>query len=73
MDSRLVIWVGGLPVKIGGNLAGGIGVGGAQSGAIDETCARAVLDAIGAEQAQYSLHFAAHEGGADINALENRV
>lgn len=49
MDSRLVIQAGGLPIKIGGALVGGIGVGGAPSGAIDETCARAGLDAIGAE------------------------
>lgn len=49
MDSRLVIQAGGLPIKIGGALVGGIGVGGAPSGAIDESCARAGLDAIGAE------------------------
>jgi uncharacterized protein GlcG (DUF336 family) len=49
MDSRLVIQAGGLPIKIGGALVGGIGVGGAPSGAIDETCARAGLDAIAAE------------------------
>ena len=49
MDSRLVIQAGGLPVRIGGALVGGIGVGGAPSGDIDATCARAGLDAIGAE------------------------
>ncbi len=49
MDARLVILAGGLPIRIGGALVGGIGVGGAPSGAIDETCARAGLDAIGAE------------------------
>ncbi len=49
MDSRLVIQAGGLPIRIGGVLVGGIGVGGAPSGAIDETCARVGLDAIGAE------------------------
>jgi uncharacterized protein GlcG (DUF336 family) len=49
MDSRLVVQAGGLPIKIGGVLVGGIGVGGAPSGAIDETCARAGLDVIGAE------------------------
>ncbi|OSP53612.1 heme-binding protein [Pseudoruegeria sp. SK021] len=49
MDSRMVIQAGGLPIKIGGALVGGIGVGGAPSGAIDETCARVGLDAIGAE------------------------
>lgn len=49
MDSRLVIQAGGLPIRIGGALVGGIGVGGAPSGAIDETCGRVGLDAIGAE------------------------
>lgn len=49
MDSRLVIQAGGLPIKIGGALVGGIGVGGAPSGDIDATCARAGLDSIGAE------------------------
>jgi uncharacterized protein GlcG (DUF336 family) len=49
MDSRLVIQAGGLPIKIGGALVGGIGVGGAPTGDIDESCARAGLDAIGAE------------------------
>jgi uncharacterized protein GlcG (DUF336 family) len=49
MDARIVIQAGGLPIRIGGALVGGIGVGGAPSGAIDEACARAGLDAIGAE------------------------
>ena len=49
MDTRLVIQAGGLPIKIGGALVGGIGVGGAPSGDIDTTCARAGLDAIDAE------------------------
>jgi uncharacterized protein GlcG (DUF336 family) len=49
MDSRMVIQAGALPIRINGALVGGIGVGGAPSGAIDETCARAGLDAIGAE------------------------
>ena len=49
MDARLVIQAGGLPIRIGGALVGGIGVGGAPSGAIDAECARAGLDAIGAD------------------------
>ena len=49
MDPRLVIQAGGLPIRIGGALVGGIGVGGAPSGAIDADCARVGLDAIGAE------------------------
>lgn len=46
MDPRLVILAGGLPIKIGDALVGGIGVGGAPSGVIDEACAQAGLDAI---------------------------
>ncbi|MEP1331060.1 MAG: heme-binding protein [Lentilitoribacter sp.] len=49
MDSRLVIQAGGLPIKFAGKLVGGIGVGGAPSGAIDAECGRTGLDAIGAE------------------------
>ena len=49
MDARMVIQAGGLPVKVSGALVGGIGVGGAPSGDIDANCARAGLDAIGAE------------------------
>ncbi|WDR03245.1 heme-binding protein [Devosia algicola] len=49
MDNRLVIQAGGLPIRIGGALVGGIGVGGAPSGDIDSKCARAGLDMIGAE------------------------
>lgn len=49
MDARLVIQAGGLPIKIGGALVGGIGVGGAPSGDVDTACARKGLDAIGAE------------------------
>jgi uncharacterized protein GlcG (DUF336 family) len=47
MDPRLVILAGGLPIRIGNALVGGIGVGGAPSGKIDETCARAGVEAIG--------------------------
>ena len=45
---RLVVFGGGLPVRVGGELIGGIGVSGA-SEAQDEDCARAALAAIGAE------------------------
>ncbi|MEP7192910.1 MAG: heme-binding protein [Actinomycetota bacterium] len=41
-----VILGGGLPISSGGQVVGGIGVGGAPSGAIDKTCAQAGLDAI---------------------------
>ena len=45
---RLVVFGGGLPIRAGGALIGGIDVSGA-SEAQDEECARAALDAIGAE------------------------
>ena len=48
MDARMVIQAGGLPVKFGKALVGGIGVGGAPSGDIDAGCAVAGLKAIGA-------------------------
>jgi len=41
-----VILAGGLPISSGGKVIGGIGVGGAPSGAIDKTCAQAGLDSI---------------------------
>lgn len=47
MDSRMVILAGGLPIRIGDALVGGIGVGGAPSGKIDEVCAKAGVEAIG--------------------------
>lgn len=49
MDSRMIIQAGGLPIRIGGALVGGIGVGGAPSGDTDAACARVGLDVIGAE------------------------
>ena len=45
---RLVVFGGGLPLRVNGELIGGIGVSGA-SEEQDEICARAALDAIGAE------------------------
>lgn len=50
MDARMVIQAGGLPIKFGKALVGGIGVGGAPSGDIDAGCAAAGLKAIGAAQ-----------------------
>ena len=49
MDPRLVFLAGGLPIRIDGSLIGGIGVGGAPGGHLDEACARAGLDAISAQ------------------------
>lgn len=47
MDPRLVILGGGLPIRIGDALVGGIGVGGSPSAKTDEACARAGVEAIG--------------------------
>ncbi len=48
MDSRMVILGGGLPIVIDGQRVGGIGVGGAPGGHLDEVCAEAGLKKIGA-------------------------
>lgn len=50
MDARMVIQAGGLPVKFGKALVGGIGVGGAPTGDLDAGCAAAGLKTIGAAQ-----------------------
>ncbi|MGN6144948.1 MAG: GlcG/HbpS family heme-binding protein [Mesorhizobium sp.] len=50
MDPRMVIQAGGLPIKFGKALVGGIGVGGAPSGDIDAGCAVAGLKAVGAAE-----------------------
>ena len=42
----IVIGAGGLPIRAGGELVGGIGVSGAPSGQIDERCANAGVEAI---------------------------
>jgi uncharacterized protein GlcG (DUF336 family) len=42
----VVIGAGGLPIRAGGELVGGIGVAGAPSGQTDERCAQAGFDAI---------------------------
>ncbi|MGV2980507.1 GlcG/HbpS family heme-binding protein [Camelimonas sp. ID_303_24] len=50
MDARMVIQAGGLPIKFGKALVGGVGVGGAPTGDIDASCAMAGLKAINAAQ-----------------------
>jgi len=50
MDARMVIQAGGLPIKFGKALVGGVGVGGAPTGDIDAGCALAGLKAINAAQ-----------------------
>ncbi len=42
----LIVSAGGLPINIGGNILGGIGVSGAPSGETDEKCAKAGIDAV---------------------------
>lgn len=46
MADKILLLGGGLPIMIEGELAGGIGVGGAPGAHLDEACARAGLQAI---------------------------
>jgi uncharacterized protein GlcG (DUF336 family) len=48
MNDRVLILGGGLPIEIGGEVVGGIGVGGAPGVHLDDACAQAGLDSIGA-------------------------
>jgi uncharacterized protein GlcG (DUF336 family) len=48
MNDQMLILGGGLPIEIGGEVVGGIGVGGAPGAHLDDACAQAGLDAIGA-------------------------
>jgi uncharacterized protein GlcG (DUF336 family) len=48
MHDQILILGGGLPIEIGGEVVGGIGVGGAPGAHLDDACAQAGLDAIGA-------------------------
>jgi len=48
MNDRILILGGGLPIEIGGEVVGGIGVGGAPGTQLDDACAQAGLDSIGA-------------------------
>jgi uncharacterized protein GlcG (DUF336 family) len=48
MNDDILMLGGGLPIEIGGDVIGGIGVGGAPGGHLDDACAQAGLDAIGA-------------------------
>ena len=49
MDPQLLILGGGLPIVVNDAVVGGIGVGGAPGGHLDEACAQAGIDAILAE------------------------
>lgn len=48
MNERILILGGGLPIEIGGEVVGAIGVGGAPGAHLDDGCAQAGLDSIGA-------------------------
>jgi uncharacterized protein GlcG (DUF336 family) len=48
MNDNILILGGGLPIEIGGEVVGGIGVGGAPGAHLDDACAQAGLDAVGA-------------------------
>ncbi len=48
VNDKWIILGGGLPIEIGGEVVGGIGVGGAPGAHLDDACAQAGLDSIGA-------------------------
>ena len=48
MNDQVLMLGGGLPIEIGGEIVGGIGVGGAPGAHLDDACAQVGLDAIGA-------------------------
>lgn len=48
MNEHILLLAGGLPIKIGDDVVGGIGVGGAPDGNLDAACAQAGLASIGA-------------------------
>lgn len=50
MNDNILILGGGLPILFGNEIVGGIGVGGAPGTQLDDACAQAGLDAIGAAQ-----------------------
>ena len=47
MNENILLLGGGFPIKVGGQVVGGIGVGGAPGAQLDEACAQAGLDQIG--------------------------
>jgi uncharacterized protein GlcG (DUF336 family) len=48
MNDQVLVLGGGLPIEIEGEVVGGIGVGGAPGAHLDDACAQAGLNAIGA-------------------------
>ncbi|MDQ6960740.1 MAG: heme-binding protein, partial [Mariprofundaceae bacterium] len=49
MNGSILLLGGGFPIRIDGQIVGGIGVGGAPGAHFDESCARAGLKALGAD------------------------
>ena len=49
INASMLILGGGVPIRFGEEIVGGIGVGGAPGGKLDENCARAGLESIGAQ------------------------
>ena len=48
MNDQVLVLGGGLPIEMGGEIVGGIGVSGAPGTQLDDACAQAGLDALGA-------------------------
>lgn len=48
MNENILVLGGGLPIQMGDEVVGGIGVGGAPGGHLDAACAQAGLESIGA-------------------------
>ena len=48
INEHMLMVGGGLPIELGGDVVGGIGVGGAPGAHLDDACAQDGLDAIGA-------------------------
>ena len=48
INGEVLVLGGGLPIEMGGEVVGGIGVGGAPGTQLDDACAQGGLDAIGA-------------------------
>ena len=49
VDPNLIVWAGGLPIKVGGKLVGAVSVSGAPGGDKDTACAEAGLAKIAAK------------------------
>jgi uncharacterized protein GlcG (DUF336 family) len=73
MDSQILILAGGLPIIVDDAVVGGIGVGGAPDGNLDEVCAQAGVDAVMAAVAQEGGEAATEEETAEEEATETPV